>query len=139
MTESSSVYCASPLSSAKTTSAQTRATRAQLKREIMRLYQRAAADVDKIEQTPSSEQAPSSTNSHSRTASSSSQSQALQLFPVLEPTSPVFGGGNGSNSDNHSGYALSPVASRPATANGATDRRLSPSSRPNLPPCNTSF
>lgn len=141
MTESSSVYCASPLSSAKTTSGQTRATRAQLKREIMRLYQRAAADVDKIEQTPSAEQQdPSSTSSHtSRTTSSSSQSQPSRLFPVLEPASPVFGGGNGSNSDSHSGYALSPVASRPATANGATDRRLSPSSRPNLPPCNTSF
>lgn len=139
MTESSSVYCASPMSSAKTTTGQTRASRAQLKREIMRLYQRAAADVDKIEQTPSSDQPTSSTSSHSRSASSSSQSQPSRLFPVLEPTSPVFGCRNGSNSDDHSGYALSPVASRPATANGVTDSRLSPSGRPNLPPCNTSF
>ena len=47
-TESSSVYCASPLSSVRRVS--TAASRSQLKREIMRLYQRAAVDVgDHIE------------------------------------------------------------------------------------------
>lgn len=140
MTESSSVYCASPLSSARTTSGQTRASRAQLKREIMRLYQRAAADVDKVEPTPPSEQPNSSSiSSHSRSASSSSPSQPSRLFPVLDPMSPVFGVRNGSssNSGNQSRYAISPVASRPATANGGTGRRLSPSNV--LPPCNTSF
>lgn len=140
MTESSSVYCASPLSSARTTSGQTRASRAQLKREIMRLYQRAAADVDKVEPTPPTEQPNSSSiSSHSRSASSSSPSQPSRLFPVLDPMSPVFGVRNGSssNSGNQSRYAISPVASRPATANGGTGRRLSPSNV--LPPCNTSF
>ena len=148
MTESSSVYCASPLSSARTTSGgQTRASRAQLKREIMRLYQRAAADVDKVEQTSCERQQqqhqPTSSinSSHSRSASSSNTSQSqpsARLFPMLDPMSPVFGVRNGSSSNsggNQSRYAISPVASRPATANGATD----PSSRPTLPPCNTSF
>lgn len=154
MTESSSIYCASPLSSARTASGQTRASRAQLKREIMRLYQRAAADVDKVEQTPSDLQQPPTTSSsinssqHSRSASSStsqSQPSAARLFPVLDPMSPVFGVRNGSSSNSGgnqssgSRCAISPVASRPATANGAADRRLSPSTRPNLPPCNTSF
>ena len=148
MTESSSVYCASPLSSARTTSGgQTRASRAQLKREIMRLYQRAAADVDKVEQTSCERQQqqhqPTSSinSSHSRSASSSNTSQSqpsARLFPMLDPMSPVFGVRNGSSSNsggNQSRYAISPVASRPATANGATD----PTCRPTLPPCNTSF
>lgn len=142
MTESSSVYCASPLSSARTASGQNRASRAQLKREIMRLYQRAAADVDKVEQQPTTDQPSSSISSQSRSGSSSSPSQPSRLFPVLDPMSPVFGVRNGSssNSANQSRYAISPVASRPATANGnGPDRRLSPSNRPSLPPCNTSF
>lgn len=142
MTESSSVYCASPLSSARAASSvQTRTSQGQLKREIMRLYQRAAADVEKMERSPNDQQTGSSSASHSRSTSSSSSSQPSRLFPMLDPTSPVFGCRNGShsNSSNQSRFASSPVTSRPATANGATGQGLSPSSKPVLPPCNTSF
>lgn len=147
-TESSSVYCASPFSSVRrVTTVTARSSRAQLKREIMRLYQRAAADVgaDHMERhhekkTSNSSYSTSSMGapSHSRSASSSSASQPRML--MLDHMSPVFG-------VSTAGSFSSPTASRPATANG---RRLSsigigqqhqqhqPAS-PLLPPCNTSL
>ena len=137
MTESSSVYCASPLSSARTSASAARASRAQLKREIMRLYQRAAADVDSGEKQASS--GTGSSRTHSRSASVSSTSQPSRLFVPFDQSSPVFPVRTNSNS-NSSGsqqrYAISPVASRPATANGAAGHESSPT---NLPPCNTSI
>ena len=147
-TESSSVYCASPFSSVRRVTTNARSSRAQLKREIMRLYQRAAADVgaaDNMERhhqkkTSDSSYSTSSMGapSHSRSASNSSASQPRML--TLDHMSPVFG-------VSTAGSFSSPTASRPATANG---RRLSsigiaqqqqqhqPAS-PLLPPCNTSL
>lgn len=139
MTESSSVYCASPLSSARTSASAARASRAQLKREIMRLYQRAAADVDSFEKQAPPPSGGSSSRTHSRSASASSTSQPSRLFVPFDQSSPVFPVRTNSNS-NSSGsqqrYAISPVASRPATANGAAGHDTSPAA---LPPCNTSI
>lgn len=140
VTESSSVYCSSPLSSVRgTAAAASGSSRSQLKREIMRLYQRAAADVDQssgARTTPGSDQ-PSSTNSRSpvepgpgsSSNSSSPSSKHNQQFPVLDAGSlAVFG-------------QVSPVSSRPATANGAatSGRQLYSPVKAILPPCNTSF
>lgn len=115
MTESSSAYCASPLSGVR---AAGRSSRAQLKREIMRLYQRAAADVDRVELAFNS-------------ASSSSPSQPSGSFPVADQMSPVFG------VPRHKSPSLAAESSRPATANGAQTDQSAAVHR--LPPCNTSF
>lgn len=133
VTESSSAYCSSPLSSVRMAGA-ARSSRSQLKREIMRLYQRAAADVDS--QPGQSQSTPSSAGSNGSRTGSSSPSQP-RTFPVLceDQTSSIFGDGVG----NYQRYSVSPVSSRPATANGATGRQLYSPAKPLLPPCNTSF
>lgn len=135
VTESSSVYCASPLSSVRTSCVtHGSSTRSQLKREIMRLYQRAAADVDQtVMEQSGSVPSTSSSRSNSRSVGSSSSPSQSRPFPLIDPSSPVFG------VSNQQLYVVSPVTSRPATANGTTGRQAYSSAKPSLPPCNTSF
>lgn len=78
-TEGSSVYCLSPLSSVRAVGGGSPATRSQLKKEIMRLYQRAAADIDDGQETSSPE----------RNESSSSQ-VSQPNSPPNSYSSPVF-------------------------------------------------
>jgi len=163
-TESSSVYCASPLSAVRgrgggggsgdgsgvlppaTSDAESlSSTRAQLKKEILRLYQRAAADLDAngapladgaaagLSGVSQPMDAKISGGSNSESPPDSSVSQSQSFFPfTAENMSPVFGA-RGSISISSQDQA-SPIQ-RPATTNGC----ISPHVDNPLPPCNTSF
>ena len=141
MTEGSSVYCLSPLSSVRASQTAV-SSRLQLKREIMRLYQRAAADVEISDGSPrcTSRQlhsvqtgSRSATTSSPSQPSSTSQCNAHFTFPT-ENLSPVFGASHYRTSSESSNAESSPVP-RPATANGNSPFRLQ-TERPNR---NTSF
>lgn len=130
-TESSSVYCASPLSTVRRKhpavpdSASVNSTRAQLKKEIMRLYQRAAADLDA--------NAAGSGGSGSASGSPPASSVSQSLCPFAADGSPVFGT-RGSRCTDDSSHNDSPFQ-RPAT----TDGQRTPDVDNQMPPCNTSF
>ena len=122
MTENSSIYCVSPLSSVRAT-AQCN-TRNQLKREILRLYQRAAADIDRVDSIQNA--APVqiySIRSRSVTNSSPSQpsssSPANTSFPFADPSSPVFGPSRHRTGSESSQSHSSPIQ-RPSTTNGTS-------------------
>ena len=140
-TESSSVYCASPLSTVRRKpppdSGSVNSTRAQLKKEILRLYQRAAADLESGsggggDGSGGSGGSGGVDGSASDSPPDSSASQSL--FPFAADGSPVFGARGGRSTDDSSNRNDSPIQ-RPATTNGC--RTPEPDNQ--MPPCNTSF
>lgn len=149
-TESSSVYCASPLSTVRRKpppdiNASLNSTRAQLKKEILRLYQRAAADLDTsgantaggVDDPPGDPPGypPGPIGDEGSPSGSPPDSSASQsLFPFPADGSPVFGARGSRCTDDSSQENDSPIQ-RPATTNG----RRTPDADNQMPPCNTSF